>query len=79
MKNEKIILLRSLKFGVDGKRYNYDEPIKAVKKEYQDGNHLCHSVGGIITEVFAKEIEPGVYQSTSLKTHFMFENEVKGE
>lgn len=75
----KIIKLKSLKFGVDGVRSNYEKPIRVGKVRFNDGTFLCDPDFGIMFGVFAKEIEPGCYQSTKITTHFMYEEGVEDD
>ena len=68
------VILRSYKIGLDVKRLNYDTPIRECKREFSDGVFLVDSLTGTI---FAKEIQPGIYQSLRLSNHFMYEEAVE--
>ena len=67
------IFLRASKIGADREIQDYKEPIEQQKIKLADGVYLCDPLLGVMGGVEAKEIEKGVYQSTRLNNHFMYE------
>lgn len=73
-----IVVLKSSKCR-DTKHLNYPEPLEYRKIKLANGVFLCDKVCGMMFGPVAKQVGEGVWQSTHLSTHFMYEYEVNEE
>jgi hypothetical protein len=67
-----VIELQSYQYN-NGPRVNYSSPVKQGRVELADGIFLCDDIFGLAFGVCGKEVSTGVYESTSLPGHLMFE------